>query len=381
MPKLKQSTLIIVITAVALLGFVAWSLWAEIDQVTRAPGQVIPSGRTQVVQSLDGGTISQILVREGERVRKGQLLVKLDEVRLRAAVDESVAQVAAQRAKMARIEAELFNRPLTFPHEVDSHPEFAANQRQLYLRRREALRSNIASLTTMLNLAQQELNMNMPLLDSGDVSRSEVLRMQRGVADLQGQISAQRNDYLRELQAEYSMTEEELATSEQQLTQRRSALAGAELRSPSDGVVVNIRVTTIGGVLRPGDEVLQVVPSADTLIVEARVPPADIAFVRVGQSAAIKFDAYDSSIYGAASGRVSYVSADTITEQTPQGPVSFYRARLTADTSRLRPRPGERIALQPGMTARAEIVTGHTTVFRYLTKPIIGTASGSLGER
>jgi membrane fusion protein, adhesin transport system len=381
MLKLRQPTVIVAITAFALIGFVAWSLWAEIDQVTRAPGQVIPSGRTQIVQSQDGGTISEILVREGERVRKGQLLVRLDEVRLRAAVDESLALVAAQRAKMARIEAELFNRPLVFPREVEGHPEFAANQRQLYLRRREALRSNIASLTTMMNLAQQELSMNMPLLESGDVSRSEVLRMQRGVADLQGQISAQRNSYLRDLQADYAATEEELATSEQQLTQRRSALAGAELRSPADGVVVNIRVTTIGGVLGPGDEVLQVVPSADTLIVEARVAPSEIAFVRVGQPAAIKFDAYDSSIYGAADGRVSYVSADTITEQTPQGAVSFYRVRLTADTSRLRPRPGEQIALQPGMTARAEIVTGHSTVFRYLTKPIIGTASDSLGER
>lgn len=379
--RVKQSTLIIGIAAAALLGFVGWSLWAEIDQITAANGQVIPSGRTQIVQSQDGGTISEILVQEGEVVQKGQLLVRLDEVRLRAAVDESAAQVAAQRAKMARIEAELFNRPLVFPREVDSHPEFATNQRQLYQRRREALRSNIASLTTMLNLAQQELTMNTPLLESGDVSRSEILRLQRSVADLQGQIAGQRNDYLRELQAEYTTTEEELATSEQQLTQRRSALEGAELRSPAAGVVVNIQVTTIGGVLGPGDEVLQVVPSADTLIVEARVPPSEIAFVRVGQDAAVKFDAYDSSIYGAAEGQVSYLSADTITEQTPQGPISYYRARLTVDTTRLRPRPGERITLQPGMTATAEIVTGRSTVFRYLTKPIIGTASGALGER
>lgn len=381
MLKIKQSTLIIGIAAAALVGFLAWSLWADIDQITRAPGQVIPSGRTQIVQSQDGGTIAEILVHEGERVRQGQLLVRLDEVRLKAAVDESLAQVAAQRAKMARIEAELFNRPLVFPKEVENHPEFAANQRQLYLRRREALRSNIASLTTMLNLAQQELTMNAPLLESGDVSRSEVLRLQRSVADLQGQISGQRNDYLRELQTEYTATEELLATSEQQLTQRRSALAGVELRSPVDGVVVNIRVSTVGGVLRPGDEVLQVVPSADILVVEARVPPSEIAFVRVGQAASIKFDAYDSSIYGAAEGRVAYVGADTMTEQTPQGPVSYYRARLTVDTLGLRPRPGERIALQPGMTATAEIVTGSSTVFRYLTKPIIGTASGALGER
>ena len=379
--KVKQSTLVIGLSAAALVGFIVWSLWAELDQVTRASGQVIPSGRTQIVQSLDGGTIAEILVHEGDHVRKGQLLVRLDEVRLRAAADESAAQVAAQRAKMARIEAELFNRPLVFPNEVAEHPEFVVNQRQLYQRRREALQANLANLTAMQALAQQELAMNLPLLQSGDVSRSEILRLQRSVADLKGQMAAQRNDYLRELQSEYTLTEEALASSTQQMTQRQSALQGVELRSPADGIVVNIRVTTVGGVLQPGAEVLQVVPSEDKLIVEARIPPADIAFVRVGQEASIKFDAYDSSVYGAAEGRVSYISADTLTEQTPQGPYSYYRARLTADVSRLRPRPGERIALQPGMTATAEIITGRTTVFRYLMKPILKTTSSSLGER
>jgi adhesin transport system membrane fusion protein len=379
--KIRQSTLIIGLVTLALIGFVGWSFWAEIDQISRAKGAVIPSGRTQVVQSQDGGTIAELLVHEGQHVRRGQLMVRLDAVKLRAAVDESEAQVAAQRSKMARIEAELFNRPLVFPKEVASHPNFVSNQRQLYQRRRQSLNSNIASLTSMLGLARQELSMNLPLLESGDVSRSEILRLQRGVADVQGQIADRRNDYLKELQTEYATTEEELATSQQQLTQRQSALEGAELRSPADGVVVNIHVTTIGGVLRPGDEVLQVVPSADKLIVEARVSPGDIAFIRVGQPASVKFDAYDSSIYGSGQGRVSYISADTLTEQTPQGAQSYYRVHLTVDTSMLRPRAGENIALQPGMTATAEIITGRSTVFHYLMKPILKTSSESMGER
>ena len=379
--KIRHSTVIIAMAAVALAGLILWSLWAHIDQITRARGQVIPSGRTQVIQSQEGGTIAEIMVREGDRVRRGQLLVRLDAVQLRAALEESQARVASLRTKMARIEAELFDRPLTFPPGVDSHPQFVANQRQLYHRRREALRSSLASLDSMVQLARQELAMNQPLLDTGDVSRSEILRMQRGVADLQGQMSARRNEYLQELQAEYAATEEELATVEQQLTQRRSALEGAELRSPVDGVVVNSKVTTVGGVIRPGDEVLQIVPSADRLIVEARLSPAEIAFVRVGQPASLKFDAYDSAIYGAGEGRVSYVSADTLSEQTPQGAQSYYIVHLNVDASMLRPRPGERIALQPGMTATAEIVTGDSTVFKYLMKPILKTTSESLGER
>ena len=377
----RKSTQIFILAAIALFGFIAWSRWAEIDQITRARGQVIPSGRTQVIQSQEGGTIAEILVREGDRVTRGELLVRLDAVKLRAAVDESAAQTASLKTKKARIEAELFDRPLTFPPEVSGYPEFVANQRQLYLRRREALRASLESLDSMGRLARQELAMNQPLLASGDVSRSEILRMQRGVADLEGQKATRRNEYLQQLQSEYAVTESELATLEQQQTQRKSALAGAELRSPVDGVVVNMKVSTVGGVIRPGDEVLQVVPSADRMIVEAKLLPSEIAFIRVGQNASVKFDAYDSSIYGSGRGKVSYVSADTLSEQTPQGTQSFYRVHLNVDASMLRPRRGERIALQPGMTATAEIVTGQSTVFAYLMKPILKTSSEALGER
>lgn len=381
-PASRPAATIILVSALALIVFVVWSLWAEIDQITRAPGEVIPSGRTQIIQSVEGGTIAEILVREGDRVDKGQLLVRLDEVRLGAAVIESEATVAAQRAKMARIEAELFDRALVFPSDLSGYPEFVANQRQLYQRRRAALQTSVANLSGMISLARQELEMNQPLVASGDVSRSEILRMQRAVADLEGQLASRRNEYLEELQAEYTATEEDLSSSQQLLTQRRAALADTELRAPADGVVVNLQVNTVGGVLQPGDEVLQIVPSAEELIVEAKVSPADIAFIRVGQPASVKFDAYDSSIYGSGEGSVDYVSADTLTEQTPQGPRSYYSVRLTVDTAMLRPRtPGERIALQPGMTATVEIITGQSTVFRYLTKPILKTSQQALGER
>jgi adhesin transport system membrane fusion protein len=380
--RLRQSTQIILISAFAVAAFVLWSLWADIDQVTRAPGEVIPSGRTQVVQSEDGGTIAGILVQEGDRVKKGDLLVRLDETRPRAAVEESQAQVAALKARMARIQAELFNKPLVFPAETSTHPEFVASQRELYTRRRQALGSQIQSLESMLRLTRQELDMNLPLVESGDVSRSEVLRMQRATSDLQGQITSRRSEYLAELQTEYAKTEEDLASATEQLTQRSAILRGSELRSPTDGVIVAIKYNTIGGVLRAGDEVLQLVPTADKLVVEARVSPSDIAFIRRGQNAAIKFDAYDSSIYGAANGTVTHISADTLSEETKEGRRTYYRVLLSADPSQLRPRQqGEKIVLQPGMTSTAEIITGQTTVFKYLTKPILKTSGDALGER
>ncbi|MDT0577172.1 HlyD family efflux transporter periplasmic adaptor subunit [Croceicoccus sp. F390] len=379
---IKQSNIIILVAAAAVLGFIAWSLWAELDQITRAPGTVVPSGRIQIVQSSEGGITSQMLVREGDRVRKGQLLVVLDKVNQTAAVQESVATLADLKSQMARIQAELFNRPLVFSADIRGNREFIANQTALYHQRRRALQAELKNLDDMLKLVRQELDMNMPLVDSGDVSRSEVLRMQRTVADLEGQITNRRNVYLQELQTEYARIQGELATAEQAFAQRQQALEQAELYAPTDGVVVNVKYTTIGAVLKPGDEVLQIVPTRDTLIVEARVPPADIAFVRKGQEASVKFDAYDTSIYGAAQGRVTYVSADTLTEETPDGPVSYYAANLEVDTSKMRPRhAGDVIEIQPGMTATAEIKTGESTVFRYLTKPILKTTGEALGER
>lgn len=378
---IKQSNLVIIVAATAVIGFLAWSFWAELDQITRAPGTVVPAGRIQIVQSPEGGVTSRMLVREGDRVKKGQLLVVLDKVRETAAVEESLATVEDLKSQMARIEAELFDRPLVFPADVRD-PEFIANQTALYHQRRRALEAELANLKAMLGLVREELEMNLPLVESGDVSRSEVLRMQRTVADLQGQITNRRNAYLQELQTEYARIEGELATAEQALAQRRQALEHTNLYAPADGVVVNVKYTTLGAVLQPGDEVLQIVPTRDNMLVEARIPPADIAFIRAGQEASVKFDAYDSSIYGAASGEVTYVSADTLTEETEDGPVSYYAANVEVDTSSMRPRhAGEVIEIQPGMTATAEIKTGETTVFHYLTKPILKTADEALEER
>jgi adhesin transport system membrane fusion protein len=379
----RTSSLVIVTIAVALVAFIAWSLWAELDQITRAPGRVIPIGRVQIIQSADGGVITEIRVREGDKVKRGQLLVTLDKVKLTAAVTEARAKVASLKSSMARIQAELYDRPLAFSADLGGYPEFTRNQRELYSKRRAALQSDLTALRSMKGLMQQELDMNIPLLKSGDVARSEIIRMQRGIVDVDGQISGKQAKYISDLQAEYTKTDEDLVTAQQVLAQREDALKGTDLVAPTDGIVKNIRLTTVGGVLRPGDEVLQIVPTGEKLIVEAQVSPKDIAFVKVGQRASVKFDAYDSGIYGAAHGTVTYISPDTLSEQRAEGQVAtYYRVNLEADASKLRPRhPGEKIEIQPGMTVIAEIITGKNTVFRYLTKPILKTTSESMRER
>jgi membrane fusion protein, adhesin transport system len=379
---LRPSSLIITCIVAFFVLLITWSFWAELDTVSRAPGQIIPTGRVQVIQSTDGGKIARILVREGEHVKKGQLLVQLDDTKISAAVGEARGKVASLMSSMARINAELFDRPLSFPPEVNDFPDFKANQTELYSKRRQALQDQLTSLRGMLGLMKQELQMNLPLLEQGDVSRADVLRLQRGVSDIESQLVNVRNKYIQDLQAEYTKTEEDLVTAREVLAQRGDALEDTRIVAPVDGIVKNVRLTTLGGVLRPSDEVVSIVPTDDKLILETKMPPSDIAYVRVGQPASVKFDAYDSSIYGSAFGRVIYVSPDTLAEQRPQGEVLYYRVHVMADPSRMKPHHrGEKIEIQPGMTATAEIQTGKNTVWHYLTKPINKTLSEAFTER
>lgn len=284
---------------------------------------------------------------------------------------------------MARIDAELFDKPLSFPASVAGYPEFISNQRQLFVRRQAALAAEIRSLRSMANLQREELHLHQPLLETGDVARSEIIRMNRAIVETEGRISSTQAQYVRDLQTEFVQTEEELVAARQLLTQRQDILAGAELRAPADGIVKNVRLTTIGGVLRPGDEVLQIVPTGQRLIVEAQVPPRDIAFVQTGQRARVNFDAYDSAVYGSGDGAVVYVSPDTLSEQREDGTTNtYYRVNLEVDTDTMRPREANQlIDLQPGMTATAEILTGSQTVWSYLTKPILRTVRQSMREQ
>ncbi|WP_232332750.1 HlyD family type I secretion periplasmic adaptor subunit [Novosphingobium aquimarinum] len=378
----NQSTIVVFSVLAFLVLAITWSFWAELDQVSRAPGQVIPTGRIQVIQSTDGGQIEKIFVREGDKIKKGQQLVQLEDVKLRASTSEAQGKVASLLSTMSRINAELFDRPLSFPPEVQAWPEFVNNQTLLYTKRRQALNDQLSSLRQMLGLMNQELNMNMPLLEQGDVSRADVLRLQRSVSDIESQIVNVRNKYLSDLQTEYTKTEEDLVTAREVLAQRTDALSDTKIYAPSDGIVKNIKLTTVGGVLRPSDEIMTIVPTGDELIVEAKMSPKDVAFVRVGQPASIKFDAYDAGIYGSANGEVIYISPDTLTEQTPSGEQVYYRVHVKVDTSPMKPHlQGETIEIQPGMTATAEIQTGKNTVWHYLTKPINKTMSEAMTER
>lgn len=368
-------------SAFAIAGFLVWANWAELDQITRANGQVIASSRNQVIQAPDGGVLAALPVREGAQVKRGELLARFDKTRTEAGYLESAAKAAALKATVARLNAEIFGGSPKFPPELAKYPEFRTTQLALFNKRRAAVREEIGALEQSRALIKAELDMNLPLLKTGDVSRAEILKLQRQAADIQGQITNRRNKYLQDTQTDLAKTQEDLAGVLQILAQRKEQLDYTEIRSPMDGVVRNVRLTTLGGVAKPGEEIMQIVPLNDDMIIEAKVKPADIAFVRPGLPASVKLDAYDYTLYGSLMGKVSYISADTLNEEVRGNDQPYYRVQIKTRAHNLVSRRNQRIDIQPGMTATVEIKTGSNTVLRYLTKPITKTIGESLGER
>lgn len=364
-----------------VLALLGWAAVAQIDQVTRAPAQLIAVARTQMVQSPESGVVTQIHVREGQDVRVGQLLVTLEKQRAQAAVDDSRAKVGALRITLARLQAEVYGKPLRFDAELQKFPEYVRNQTDLYNKRQTAHNDDIRSLKNILELSRAELAINSQLLATGDVSRADVLRLQRAVADIEAQIANKRNKYFQDAQAEMTKAQEELNTQSEALRDRSQLLEHTELVAPSDGVVNNIRATTRGAVVRAGDVVMELYPTGGDLIAEAKISPADIAFVQVGQRASVNLDAYDSSIFGGVRGQVSYISPDVLTEDTKQGPRTYYRVHILIKETEFKGDKARQIELRPGLSASVDIKAMDRTVLSYLTKPITKTLTQSLGER
>jgi adhesin transport system membrane fusion protein len=377
-----SGNLLILSCCFVIISFVVWALWAKIDIIARAPGSVIATSRNQIIQAADGGTIKDILVKEGDPVKKGQKLVIFEQIKAESSYLESLAKSAALKAAVARLTAEIMGREPEFPKELDQYPEILLNHQTLFRKRQAAINEDISTLQKSLELIKDELAMNIPLLKTGDVSKVEVLRLQRQVVEIEGKITSIGNKYFQDSQAELSKAQEELESVQQILAQRKDQFSNTVITSPMNGVVRNVRITTRGGVARPGEEIMQIVPNDDNLVIEAKVQPADIAFVKTGSTATIKMDAYDYSIYGSLDGVVTYISADTLNEEVRSGNEKpYFKVLVKATGKNYLTGIADRIDIQPGMTATVEIKTGSKSVWKYLTKPITKTISESLGER
>ena len=379
--ELRGSRWVLGAVFVSLVLFFSWANFSEIDQITRAPGSVIPSSNVQIIQSKDGGVLEQLPISVGEIVDQGQIVAQFDKTNAEADYQEAKAQVAALSAAMSRLTAELFGTVPDFSALANEFPHFIKSQKLLFDRRQSAKREEIANIGSILALVQEEIQMNEPLLARGDVSKTEILRLQREEAELVAQRGKISNDYFQSTQAEYNETEEEFERVSQLLIQREKQLQATTLTAPVKGIVKSIRLTTVGGVIRPGEDVLEIVPLEDDLLIEAKVAPQDIGFLRVGLDVSVKIEAYDYTIYGDLDGVLSYISADTLEEDTQRGDIPFYRVHVRTQGRKFSGRPDADLQILPGMTSTVEVKTGKNTVLSYLIKPIIKTLGESMGER
>lgn len=409
---------------VALIAFVvvflAWAALAPLDEVTRGQGRVIPSSQLQSIQHLEGGIIAEILVHEGQRVNAGDVVVRINSPTATAEFRDNLQRYYSLSATVARLEAETEGREPAWPERVgreapqvlaDAQAEYRARtdrfraevqtiEQQVQQRRQEILENQARAgrAGSSLSILSEELRINQSLEGQGAVSRVEVLRLQRQAAELRGEIAGanaavgraqaglqeaqrrleeRRANFRQEAFRDLNQKRGELASVTELIEARRDRVERAEVRSPVVGIVNRINVSTVGGVVQPGQEIMSIVPIEDTLVIEAQIRPQDIGFIRPDQTAMVKITAYDFSIYGGLNARIENISADTITDQ--QGN-AFFKVRLRTNQAFLgtaeRPLP-----IIPGMQASVEILTGRKTVLEYLLHPILRARDTALRER
>lgn len=376
---LPRSSRIVWLIAGLIGVFFLWAACFYLDEVSTGTGKIVPSSKEQVIQSQEGGILVQMPVKEGDIVQAGQVIAQLDRTRTEATVAESASKLFAAEATAARLSAEVNSTPLTFPAEVAKDADLVRSETALYNQRRDALSTSLRDLNNALGLVNRELSLTEPLVAQGAASPVEVLRLKRQVADLESKRNDARNDY-------YVKAREELAKANADIEAQRSVTRGRQdsltrltFTSPVRGVVKDIAVTTIGGVIPPNGKLMEIVPLDDKLLVEARISPRDVAFIHPGQDAIVKVTAYDYSIYGGLHGKVTTISPDTIQDEVKRD-VYYYRVYVRTDADHLVNKRGKVFPIVPGMITTADIQTGSKSVLDYLIKPL-NRAKEALRER
>jgi membrane fusion protein, adhesin transport system len=378
-PPLPKSSIIIWIIGIGLLVLLSWAWLFKLEEVSTGTGKIIPSSKEQVIQSLDGGILTKLNVKEGEIVERGQVLAQLDPTRFESNVGESESLLVSSRATSARLRAEVTGAPLVFPEEVLKYPKLVKEETALYQSRRANLQESVAGLEQALLLVHQELEMTAPLVAKGAASEVEVLRLKREANDLRNQMNDIRNQYYVNARQELSKANTDVETQQQVVRGKSDTLSRTVFKSPVRGVVKEIDVMTLGGVIPQNGKLITIVPLDEKLLVEARISPRDIAFIRPDQEALVKISAYDYSIYGGLSGKVTMISPDTLRDEVKQDQF-YYWVYIRTDSDKLSNNAGQEFNITPGMVATVDIRTGSKTVMDYLIKPF-NKAKEALRER
>ncbi len=364
----------VLILAVFLVVLLVWAYNSNVEEVTRGQGSVIPSSREQIIQSLDPGTLSQMLVKEGDLVEKGQVLLRLDDTRSSAILRESQAKVEHLEAVTARLQAEAYGVPLVFPKNLSS--KVIEREKSFYIAKKRSLEESVRGLKRSKALLDKEIRISAPIVAQGAMSEVELLRMKRQSSELQLQILERQNNYTTQANDELVKVQSELAQARENMAVRADPVERSYIRAPLKGIVKNIRINTVGGVISAGQDIMEIVPYDDELIVEAYISPRDVGYVSVGMDAVVKLTAYDYAIYGGLTGKVILLSPSTIRDEKRASNLNlnqgeaYYRVRVRTDNNTLTDRNGKALTILPGMGASVDIKTGEKTIFQYLIKPI-----------
>ncbi|WP_226781130.1 HlyD family efflux transporter periplasmic adaptor subunit [Oceaniglobus trochenteri] len=365
---LARARLTIQTVVLSLVAAIAWAAVAEVNEVTRGDGRVVPAQRMQTIQSLEGGILSALMVREGDTVQKGEVLAQLDPTRTESAFKATEAQIETLVAELARLEAEVLEHP-----KLDFGPTPSETERaelRLFNARRTKLEASLLALVGERDTIQEQIDITEPLAERGSVSRIDLLQLQQKKAELDGKIGETRNAYVQDAYKDLAQRRAKLGTLQQELVQKKDELQRTNIRSPVAGRVNNIAITTLGGVVQPGESIMEITPIDDKLIIETKVLPRDVAFIAPGMPTSVKITAYDFSIYGDLEGTVVQISEDTVEEETRTGTQDFYRVMVSTELNYLE-RFGEQYPIRPGMVAQVDIESGKRSILSYLTRPLL----------
>jgi len=372
---------VLLLTVVGIVSaFLLWAYHSRVSELTRGQGKVIPSGSTQIVQSLEGGILSDLFVTESGFVEKSQVLAKLDDTAILSSYRESLIERDNLVAKIARLDAESQElEDVRFPEYLEqSNADLVTSETLLFQTRRNQINTNQERLQKSLDLKSRELAITKPLAESGVVSQVELLRLETMVNDLEGQLEREKSEYLNEVVSQNNEYKTKLNQIEQSILAFKDRVSRTEIKAPLSGIVNKIHVKTLGGVLQPGAPIMEIVPIEDNLLVEAKISPSDIAFVKLEQEATVKLTAYDYSIYGGLEGKVARISADTfLNEEDGQ---SYYHILIRTGERSLKTTT-ETFEILPGMVAQVDIKTGKKSVLDYLLKPLMRAKMNAFTER
>ena len=373
-----SSAVILCVTG-AIGALLIWAWQAELDEVVVGPGKVVPSSRAQIIQSLEGGIVQVLHASEGDIVTVGQPLAELDKTRASSAAGESEARLRSLKAQIARLRAELSGGQPVFAEEVRQEGDLVGRELAFLSSRRSALRASITGMEQSAQSLREELNVTQPLVAKGAAGQLEVVRLRRSITELTSKMAEVRNQFTVKASEELAKASSDLDSLSQTQLARADSVARTTLFSPVRGIVKDVQITTVGGVLAPGGKLMEIVPLDDQLRVEVRVDPRDIGYIRPGLATQVKFGAYDYSIHGGMSGVVSQISPDTIQDEVHRDKY-YYRVWVTTKASNLVSRKSAALLpLLPGMMTTVDIHTGHKSVLEYLLKPL-NKASEALRE-